>query len=244
MIRTIISRFRMVAPPTWIMVGMILVFGILAIPRILFGLQPLPGNEPAAAARRYLIVASIGLGIYRAVAFHPYFRPNYLRWLKSTPWTVRKQLPLGPLELVPEDSFAIGMLILLSAALPTPRSIELVNLFLFSHMLTQVGTFWRTGAPGFGYTAVMLLGFVPLFWAHPWLNLVILTSIYLVVHEGLWRCSQRFSVGDGGNSGRFPYAANERNESRVRLVFRPFPSGRCHGQSNFANRRPVGLYAG
>lgn len=192
MMRTLVSRFRMVAPPGWVMGTLVVVFGIMSIPRLVLGVRPLPGNEPGVVSRRYLIVASIGLGIYRVVAFHPYFRPNYLRWLKLTPWTVRKPLPLGPLELVPEDGLGFGLLIILSATLPAPRSIELIIVFLFSHVLVLAATFWRTGPAAFGYIAVMLLGFVPLLWTRPWLNLVLLTVIYLVVHEGLWRALKHF----------------------------------------------------
>jgi hypothetical protein len=81
---------------------------------------------------------------------------------------------------------------LLDASLSEPRSIELVNIFLFSHVLFLVGSFWRTGAIGFGYTALMVLGFVPLLWTRPWLTLLVLAGIYLLVHEGIWRALERF----------------------------------------------------
>ena len=88
------------------------------------------------------------LGLYRVVAFHPLFRPNYLRWLKSTPWTVRKPLPWGPLELVPKTALGMGLLIVLSATVPTPRSIELIIVFLFSHVLVLAAYVLADGAGG------------------------------------------------------------------------------------------------
>jgi hypothetical protein len=190
MIRALIVRCRTVAPPLSAVAVLVLVFGLFSVPQHVFGQQPAPGADPPA--RRYLILASVVLGIYRVAAFHPYFRASYLRWLKSTPWNVRKPLPLGPVELVPADSLGVGLIILLGATLPVPRSIEFVNIFLFSHMLALAGTFWRTGSPGFGYIAVLLLGFVPFVWTRPWQNLVLLTGIYLLVHEGLWRALKRF----------------------------------------------------
>jgi hypothetical protein len=190
MIRRIVARCRGVAPPVWTVVVLILLFGISSIPQVVFGQQPAKGGDPPA--RLYLIVGSIMLGIYRAAAFHPYFLPSYLRWLKLTPWTVNKPLPLGPVELIPEDSLWVGLIILLGASHSQPRSIELLNIFLFSHVLVLIVTFWRTGGIGFGYIAVMLLGFMPLLWTRPWLNFVLLTGIYLFVHEGLWRALKRF----------------------------------------------------
>ena len=109
-----------------------------------------------------------------------------------TPWSVAKPLPLGPVELVPEDALGIGLVILLGAIYPAPRSIELVNVFLLSHMISVVATFWRTQVMPFGYVAAMLLGFVPLLWARSWLDLLVLTGIYLIIHEGLWRSLKRF----------------------------------------------------
>jgi hypothetical protein len=189
-IRRLVSRFRRVAPPAWPVVTFLVIFALLGRP-----------------GSRLLILGSAALGVYRVVAFHPYFRTNYYRWLKTTPWTVRKPLPGGPVELVPEDGLALGGLILLGALQPGTRSIELIDVFLFSHTVGLVGTFWRTGVAGFGYTAAWLLGFVPPLWTRPWLALVVLVGIYLFVHEGLWQALRRFPwPGEGilGDLGLVP----------------------------------------
>jgi hypothetical protein len=174
----------------WSVVFLVVVFGLFSVPQTVFGQQLAPGDNPPP--RRCLIVAAIALAVYRVAGFHPYFRTNYLRWLKSTPWNVKKPLPLGPVELVPEDALGIGLILLLAATLPEPRSIEIVNIFLFSHMIITIGTFWRTGAAAFGYVALMLLGFVPLLWSRPWLALALNTGVHLLVHEGLWRSLASF----------------------------------------------------
>jgi hypothetical protein len=165
-------------------------------PEHFFGQQPFPAENPQV--RRYLIVAALLLGVYRATVFHPYFRSDYLRWLKLTPWTVARPLPLGPLELVLEDCIAIGLILLLSTSLPEPRSVELLNICLFGHLVVLTATFWRTKAAGFGYCAAILLGFVPLLWTRPWLDLIILTVIYIFVHEGVWRSLRQFPWETGG----------------------------------------------
>jgi hypothetical protein len=147
-----------------------------------------------------LIAGAALLGFRRVKAFHPYFQPDYLRWLKSTPWTVRKPLPAGPMELVPEDFLAVGGLMLFSMTQAETHSIELLNVFLFSHLISLVAMFWLTGGPGFGYCAALFLGFVPRLWESPWIDLAVLTAIYLFVHEGLWRSLAGFPWATEGHS--------------------------------------------
>jgi hypothetical protein len=188
MIRRMVSRLRLVAPPGRSVVLAACCFACLEGGTVYLERQMgRPLNPSFRLGRFYLILACAQLGIYRVRAFHPYFQSDYLSWLKATPWTVRKPLPAGPVELVPEDLLAMGGLILLSWFLPAPHSIELVNTFLFSHMVALVATFWRTGVAGFGYTAALFLGFVPQLWTRPWLDLAVLSALYLFVHEGLWR---------------------------------------------------------
>ncbi len=192
MIRRLFSRFRLVAPPGWA-VAVFLVF-FMAFEGLIryserFGM---PWPVPFRPGWSCLIFASVMLGFYCAVAFHPFFQGDYLRWLKSTPWTVRKPLPAGPVDLVLEDSLAIGALMCLSLTQPGGGSIEVLNAFLFTHAAILVRTFWRTAVPGFGYCGALFLGFVPRLWAQPWIDLAVLTSIYLFVHEGLWRSLARF----------------------------------------------------
>ncbi len=205
MIRRVLSRFRVVAPPGWPVILFLLIFAATEGPILYLERQvgqPLP--MPFRPGRWCLIGGAILLARYRVVAFHPYFGADYLRWLKATPWTVDKPLPVGPVELVPQDVLAVGGLMLLSLAQPQTESIEMLNVFLFAHLLWIVATFWKTGVPGFGYVGLLLLGFVPRLWAKPWLDLAVLTAIYLVVHEGLWRSLARFPWVTEGSS-------NERN---------------------------------
>jgi hypothetical protein len=193
MIRRLVSRFRLVAPPGWAVVVWLVLFVVCEGPILYLERQVgMPLQLRFRPGWSCLIIASVLLGFYRAVAFHPFFQGDYLRWLKSTPWTVRKPLPAGPVELVLEDSLAIGALMFLSLTQPGGGSIEVLNAFLFTHAAILVRTFWRTAVPGFGYCGALFLGFVPRLWAQPWIDLAVLTSIYLFVHEGLWRSLARF----------------------------------------------------
>jgi hypothetical protein len=151
-----------------------------------------PVDMPNRLGPKTLRIGAFLLGAYRAIAFHPYFRPNYLRWLKGTPWTVDKPLPLGPVELVPEDALSLGLLALLGSTLPDFTALYVVNLFLFAHILVSIFTFWKTGAMGYAYCALLLLGFIPQLWRWQWVDFAILVVIYLIVHEGLWRALRKF----------------------------------------------------
>jgi hypothetical protein len=211
MIRRMLSGFRLVAPPGWPVIVFLLVFAATEGPVLYLERkigQPLPW--PFRPGRWCLIGGAILLAWYRVAAFHPYFRADYLHWLKSTPWTVDKPLPVGPVELVPQDAPAAGGLMLLSLAQPQTESIELLNVFLFAYLFWIVTTFWKTGVSGFGYVALLLLGFVPRLWARPWIDLAVLTAIYLLVHEGLWRSLSRFPwATEGVSSERNPVLRQE-----------------------------------
>ncbi len=213
MIRRLLSGFRVVAPPGWPVILFLFVFAATEGP--IFYLerqvgQPLP--MPFRPGRWCLIAGAVLLARYRVVAFHPYYRADYLRWLKSTPWTVDKPLPVGPVELAPQDALAVGGLMLLSLAQPQTESIELLDCFLFAHLLWIVGTFWKTGVPGFGYVGLLLLGFVPRLWASPLVALAVLTAIYLLVHEGLWRSLARFPWATEGYASERNLAVRQEQE--------------------------------
>ncbi len=162
MIRRLYSRFRLVAPPGWAVIAWMLCFAVLEGPVLYLEWQVgMPLQLRFRPGWVCLVGGSALLGLHRAVAFHPYFQGDYLHWLKLTPWTVRKPLPAGPVELRPEDSLIVGSLMLWSLSQPEGHSIELLNTFLFSHILILVRTFWSTGVPGFGYCASLVPGVRP-----------------------------------------------------------------------------------
>jgi hypothetical protein len=193
MIRRVLNRVRLVAPPGWSVLLWLVLFAVSEGPILYFERQLGRVQDfPIRPGRLLLITGAVLLGVDRVRAFHPFFQADYLRWLKTTPWTVRKPLPAGSVELGLEDLPALGGLILLSTTQPETRSIEIINTFLFSHTATLVTTFWRTGVAGFGYCTALALGFVPQLWTRPWLALALLGAIYVFVHEGLWRSLARF----------------------------------------------------
>ena len=192
MIRRALARLLRVAPPGWFVTVVVLIFLLCEAPAWYATWKFGGFDVPNRFGPRILKTSALLLGVFRAMAFHPYYRPRYLEWLKATPWTVRLPLPLGPLELVPEDSLALGLLILLGIPLPDFTSLNIINLFLFGNIITLVATFWKTGASAHGYCAVLFLGFIPQMWQRQWVDFAILAAIYLVVHDGLWRSLQKF----------------------------------------------------
>ena len=95
-----------------------------------------------------LVIASIGLGLWRIFAFHPVWSKGYATWLQSTPWTKRKALPLGPVKLIWEDGLTVGALLLLSATVPQPQPMRLLCAFLLSYLSAL--TSLSGGAPAIG----------------------------------------------------------------------------------------------
>lgn len=48
--------------------------------------------------------------LYRLGRFHPACNPGYAAWLKRSPWTPDKPLPLGPVHIVWQDAAVVGVL--------------------------------------------------------------------------------------------------------------------------------------
>jgi hypothetical protein len=226
MIRRMLTRFRIVAPPTWSVLAFLGLFvlleGSVAYFERLAGLRLDLRIRPG---QFLLTSASAFLGMFRAIAFHPTLRPDYFEWLKNTPWTVQKPLPIGPIELVPEDSVAMGGLMLLAFTQPTPDSINLANTFLCAHLIVLTLSLVGKSVPGFVYGALLLLGTVPQLRMVPWLGLAVLVGTYLFVHEGLWRVLVHFPRGKDG----IPDESPERNLHKAQGTSCGWPFDRLHG---------------
>jgi hypothetical protein len=62
-----------------------------------------------------LYVAAALYAVYRLVRFHPACNQAYAAWLKLTPWTAGKPLPLGPVHPVWQDTVVLAVLGVLAA---------------------------------------------------------------------------------------------------------------------------------
>jgi hypothetical protein len=172
-----------------------LLVGFLALEAPLLYLEWRAGQRAGLRVRPgtvLLIVAAINHGVFRVLAFHPAFRKGYRTWLESTPWTYRKPLPLGPVELAWEDGLFLGPLILLSATLPEPHAVQLLCIFLLTNLLALTLSFWLTRSWAFGYSTALALGLAVWLWRQPIACLAILTAVYLIAYEGLRRALAGF----------------------------------------------------
>ncbi len=154
--------------------------------------RPFPEPKFHVAAAFFLRVAAVVYAVTRIVGTHPYLQRDYRAWLERTPWTVRKPLPQGPVELVWEDGVFLGALVLLHALLPLSGSVKILNQFLIVQVLMLSWTFFATGAATSGYLSLLGLGLVVRFWPSPWVCFAIAVSTYLVAYDGLWRSLARF----------------------------------------------------
>jgi hypothetical protein len=152
-------------------------------------MAPLPStNRPG---RLLLIMASVVCGARRVMGYHPEYAGEYKRWLELTPWTSRKPLPLGPVAPTWGDGLFMATAILLSAIQPEPRSMQLLCVFLMSHLLALLPTLWL-GSGAIGYTTAAGLGLVVRLFNTPVACLVAATFVYLIAYEGLRRSLEKF----------------------------------------------------
>ncbi|QEH36842.1 hypothetical protein OJF2_54270 [Aquisphaera giovannonii] len=137
-------------------------------------------------------LATLVLGSYRVLAFHPFYLRSYRKWLEQTPWTIHKPLPLGPISLTWADGIAVGLLVILTLNRLETHAIRICTLFLIAHAVWLALTFWPTGIGTQGYLCVFGLGFCVRFWHEPWACLAAAVVASLVAHAGLRRSLARF----------------------------------------------------
>ncbi len=95
-------------------------------------------------------IACLGFGTYRVATFHPANVPSYFDWLKGTPWTPSRPLPMGPVHLTPQDVVVIAASMGL-ARIYDPRVLYLPLAFLVSYLLIMATTVWMTGQKVWAY---------------------------------------------------------------------------------------------
>jgi hypothetical protein len=138
-------------------------------------------------------LATILYAIHRVVSFHPALNTEYRNWLKTTPWTSRYPLPVGPVQLVAQDVLVIGALAALAwARHPEISPPHLILRFLFVYELLLAFTFCVLHMVWFAYAIVFGLGLIVLFWPTPQIALAVAAAFYLVAFVGLRRALDNF----------------------------------------------------
>ena len=180
-----------------------------------------------SAMPEIMVIRSVILGtaagfyaLYRLWRFHPACNLGYAAWLKSSPWTSAKPLPLGPVHVVWQDAVVIGALACLARWQGYIDPAVPVIVFVLGYLIamTLLLAFTRTWLPCF------LLGFL---WPAPMLPVMrglptagILAAMVLVIWYGHRKSLRAFPWRRGGSddadSGR-PDRAKSLLELQIRF---------------------------
>ena len=161
-----IRWLRVVLPPSWaIVTAGIIYFGLEAF---CFGWEwyvgvsyPSPNSgEPFVAV---MVMFAICYAVYRVWAFHPVLRPGYYNWLRVTPWTSGKPLPLGPVHLVLQDVMILGVMVGLCWPRAGMVAQFVIHAFLFAYLSTLAAAHGESGQKAWAYAVAFGLGFMLLF---------------------------------------------------------------------------------
>lgn len=184
----------LVLPPGWC-VALFLLF-YLAVETLCLWFRYHLGLDEAMAGvwrMRDIVVgqACFLYGAFRVVGFHPLFRPEYRRWLESTPWTRQRPLPVGPVHLVVQDAVVLAVVL---ALLHTGGVVLLQVLvaFAFAYHLAAAVSLWPTGLRWRCYAILFVLGAVILVVQKPVAAVALLAAIYPFTHLSLSRSLEQF----------------------------------------------------
>jgi len=84
------------------------------------------------------VIAMGFYALYRVAYFHPHLNQSYGTWLSSTPWHWGKPLPLGPVQLVPQDVLVVGVAALMSHGAPPLALMMLPVIFLCGYLFLYI----------------------------------------------------------------------------------------------------------
>jgi hypothetical protein len=192
----LIGRFRMLLPPAPLIVVYAFIYFIASLPAIIMA-QRMGAAAVDPHARRLPVVVHLGgmliYGIYRAVAFHPFFRPGYRKWLETTPWRWGKPLPVGPAHPVVEDAVIVAAAGLPAWLLGDAQPIASYAVALVGYLVPLSSTFAKTGAWGFQFPILFGLGLALLLCRDrpAYYGAAVLAS-YLIAMVGLRRSLRRW----------------------------------------------------
>jgi hypothetical protein len=144
-------------------------------------------RESANNAGVFMVIIGLFAGLYaafRLFRFHPACNRAYASWLKLTPWTAAKPLPLGPIHPVWQDAAVIGALSALAhwhthgdslTSLVAFASVYLIGMTI---LLGLTRRWWNFLALGFLWPALML----PSVAGTP--GIIIIVAIIVVIWHG------------------------------------------------------------
>ncbi|MGA2748793.1 MAG: hypothetical protein ABSG59_08455 [Verrucomicrobiota bacterium] len=155
--------------------------------------------------------AAVVYAVYRLSRFHPACNWTYAAWLRVSPWTSHKPLPLGPVHPVWQDAVVIGVLTAIAKwhahvnpALPI-IAFGLTYLVLMTILLAATRRWPWFLALGFLWPALMLPCVAG------WPTIVLGVALVLVIWQGHRRSLQAFPWPFLSNTNRMNTAAGGRS---------------------------------
>lgn len=190
---------RTVLPPGWVLVLAVLFYAVTEFLDLLFewySRQPLFSTRGLAVEQKASIYLAPVYGLYRVWAFHPVLRPAYSAWLRSTPWTSRKPLPFGPVELVWQDVLLVGVLLVLHWPRMEMQSLYVLQAFFIAYLVALASVEMLTGQKRWAYAIGFGIGVMIFFWFHAGLCLAAAGATYVIGLIGLRRSLAAFPWED------------------------------------------------
>ena len=158
-------------PPPLLIWLFVVAYGLLAASLWLIELPfrgtgaTIPDPEGIVKIRTAILGGAAGVyALFRLWRFHPICNQAYSAWLRSSPWTAGRPLPLGPVHPVWQDGVVIGVLTVIAVWHAHIDPIVPVEFFALSYLagMTMLLAFarrwWSCLALGFLWPALILPG--------------------------------------------------------------------------------------
>lgn len=141
-----IRWFVLVLPPAWMVFIGLAVYGIVeGLHQYTLSLNAGPESLVLGRFSDGIVLALVNFyALYRGLAFHPAYRDEYLKWLGLTPWRYPTPLPLGPIQVVPQDLVVLALFELMLWDAPLHLRLTIPAVFLFGLAACWALSLWVT----------------------------------------------------------------------------------------------------
>ncbi|HIJ65232.1 MAG TPA: hypothetical protein HPP77_04705 [Candidatus Hydrogenedentes bacterium] len=158
----------------WITIGLLAAtqaFYVWSLVRLGLPLWVESGGELGETSRDLacviLVAGCLAYGFSRAAAYHPVLRRDYLLWLRLSPWSPGKVLPLGPVRLVWQDAVLLAVATLYGGAvLRLPWPVVPVSMIV-PYLLAMALYFHTTGHRLAAWVLPFGIGLISFLWFRP-----------------------------------------------------------------------------
>ena len=219
MIKRIVQWSTATLPPNFLKLVLVGAISFWVLERCFYTLLQLEfGQLPddfqqVSGPRVWLICCLVGWAAWRAYMINPSYKRSYLAWLQTTPWAPGKPLPLGRIELAPQDALWLAAAVIAFGYWPISLYVPLAFLIPYALMLTLVNNVRKHYVPA--GTAMGLLAMLP------WLGMttkqpgaVLVCAIAATAAtEWGWRRTLRDYPWEAAPSSQFQYDVTKNQEA-------------------------------